>query len=210
MRIGMLTGGGDCPGLNAVIRAVVTKGEGVYGHEIVGFRHGWRGLIEDETMDLSVSAMRTLSRKGGTVLGTSRTNPFKSEDGVARLLDTLQRQRIDALIAIGGEDTLGVAAKLGEQGVLCVGVPKTIDNDLSGTDYTFGFQTAVSKPTERSVPQTSLSIVFGAHTMRTPASASVPAALRVPSPPTQTSASMRSCFTVSSTASIPPSASSGW
>jgi 6-phosphofructokinase 1 len=148
MRIGMLTGGGDCPGLNAVIRAVVTKGEGVYGHEIIGFRHGWRGLIEDETMDLSVSAMRSLSRRGGTVLGTSRTNPFKSDDGVARLLDTLQRQRIDALITIGGEDTLGVAAKLAEHGVQCVGVPKTIDNDLSGTDYTFGFQTAVQIATE--------------------------------------------------------------
>jgi len=148
MRIGMLTGGGDCPGLNAVIRAVVTKGEGIYGHEIIGFRHGWRGLIEDETMELSVTSVRSLARRGGTVLGTARTNPFKTEDGVARILDTLKRQRIDALIAIGGEDTLGVAAKLGEVGVNCVGVPKTIDNDLSGTDYTFGFQTAVQIATE--------------------------------------------------------------
>jgi 6-phosphofructokinase 1 len=127
---------------------VVTKGEGVYGHEIVGFRHGWRGLIEDETMDLSVSSVRSLARRGGTVLGTSRTNPFKSDDGVARLLDTLTRQRIDALIAIGGEDTLGVAAKLGAEGVRCVGVPKTIDNDLSGTEVTFGFDTAVQTATE--------------------------------------------------------------
>jgi 6-phosphofructokinase 1 len=148
MRIGMLTGGGDCPGLNAVIRAVVTKGEGVYGHEIIGFRHGWRGLIDDETMELSVSSVRTIARRGGTVLGTSRTNPYKTDEGVSRILDTLKRQRIDALIAIGGEDTLGVAARLGDEGVQCVGVPKTIDNDLSGTDYTFGFQTAVQIATE--------------------------------------------------------------
>jgi ATP-dependent phosphofructokinase / diphosphate-dependent phosphofructokinase len=132
MRIGILTGGGDCPGLNAVIRAVVRKGEGIYGHEIVGFRHGWRGVLDGETMELTISSTRGLLHRGGTILGTSRTN-----------LDTLGRERIDALVAIGGEDTLGVAAKLGGEGVSVVGVPKTIDNDLSATDVTFGFDTAV-------------------------------------------------------------------
>ena len=143
MRIGMLTGGGDCPGLNAVIRAVVRKGEGIYGHELVGFRHGWRGVIDDETMELTVPNTRGLVHRGGTILGTSRTNPLKTEDGVARALDTLERDHIDALIVIGGDDTLGVAAHLGDLGVSVVGVPKTIDNDLAATDFTFGFQTAV-------------------------------------------------------------------
>jgi 6-phosphofructokinase 1 len=143
MRIGILTGGGDCPGLNAVIRAVVRKGEGIYGHEIVGFRHGWRGVLEDETMELTISSTRGLLHRGGTILGTSRTNPYKTEGGVGATLETLQREHIDALVAIGGEDTLGVAAKLGGEGVSVVGVPKTIDNDLSATDVTFGFDTAV-------------------------------------------------------------------
>jgi 6-phosphofructokinase 1 len=143
MRIGMLTGGGDCPGLNAVIRAVVRKGEGIYGHELVGFRHGWRGVIEDETMELSIAGTRGLIHRGGTVLGTSRTNPFKADDGVARVLDTLAREHIDALVVIGGEDTLGVADQLAAHGVESVGVPKTIDNDLGATDFTFGFHTAV-------------------------------------------------------------------
>ncbi|MFI5053547.1 MAG: 6-phosphofructokinase [Acidimicrobiia bacterium] len=148
MRIGMLTGGGDCPGLNAVIRAVVRKGEGVYGHELLGFRHGWRGLLGDEVIDLTEDVTRGLLRRGGTILGTSRTNPYASDDGVARVLDTLDRERVDALIVIGGDDTLGVAARLGGEGVHCVGVPKTIDNDLSGTDFTFGFQTAVQIATD--------------------------------------------------------------
>jgi len=143
MRIGVLTGGGDCPGLNAVIRAVVRKGEGSYGHELVGFRHGWRGVIDDEVVPLTIATTRGLLRRGGTILGTSRTNPIKSEGGVAAVLATLERQRIDALIAIGGEDTLGVAEKLGADGVCAIGVPKTIDNDLSATDFTFGFHTAV-------------------------------------------------------------------
>jgi 6-phosphofructokinase 1 len=143
MRIGILTGGGDCPGLNAVIRAVVRKGEGIYGHEIVGFRHGWRGVLDGETMELTISSTRGLLHRGGTILGTSRTNPYKTEGGVEAALDTLGRERIDALVAIGGEDTLGVAAKLGGEGVSVVGVPKTIDNDLSATDVTFGFDTAV-------------------------------------------------------------------
>ena len=143
MRIGILTGGGDCPGLNAVIRAVVRKGEGVHGHEIVGFRHGWRGVLDGETVELTVSSTRGLLHRGGTILGTSRTNPYKTDGGVAAALDTLGRENINALIAIGGEDTLGVAAKLGGEGVSVVGVPKTIDNDLSATDMTFGFDTAV-------------------------------------------------------------------
>ena len=148
MRVGVLTGGGDCPGLNAVIRAVVRKGEGVYGHNVVGFRHGWRGVIECEMVDLTKTSTRGILPSGGTILGSSRTNPFKSEDGVARVLDTLKRERIDALIVIGGEDTLGVAAKLGGEGANVVGVPKTIDNDLSATEVTFGFDTAVQTATD--------------------------------------------------------------
>ncbi len=144
MRIGVLTGGGDCPGLNAVIRAVVRKGVGVYGHEFVGFRDGWKGPLEGITMSLGVPEVRGILPRGGTILGSSRTNPFKVDDGFERITTTLHEQRIDALIAIGGEDTLGVATRLGELGVNVVGVPKTIDNDLNATDYTFGFDTAVN------------------------------------------------------------------
>jgi ATP-dependent phosphofructokinase / diphosphate-dependent phosphofructokinase len=148
MRIGMLTGGGDCPGLNAVIRAVVRKGEGQYGHTIVGYRHGWRGVVEGQSMELGQATVRGLLPRGGTILGTSRTNPYKSDDGPRRVLSTLKRDRIDALIAIGGEDTLGVANRLSHDGVRVVGVPKTIDNDLSATDFTFGFHTAVQIATD--------------------------------------------------------------
>jgi 6-phosphofructokinase 1 len=148
MRIGMLTGGGDCPGLNAVIRAVVRKGEGHYGHNIVGYRHGWRGVMQGESVDLHVANVRGLLPRGGTILGTSRTNPFKSEDGPSRVKTTLSRDNVQALIAIGGEDTLGVAHKLHADGVQVVGVPKTIDNDLSATDFTFGFHTAVQIATD--------------------------------------------------------------
>jgi 6-phosphofructokinase 1 len=143
MRVAMLTGGGDCPGLNAVMRAVVRKGERHYGDELVGFLDGWRGLVEGRSMDLSVERFRGLLPRGGTLLGSSRTNPFKIDGGVERCQATLVDQRIDALVAIGGEDTLGVAAKLFDAGVHVVGVPKTIDNDLSGTELTFGFDTAV-------------------------------------------------------------------
>ncbi len=143
MRIGILTGGGDCPGLNAVIRAVVRKGEGTYGHQIIGFRHGWRGVVEDHTVELSVAATHGILHRGGTIIGTSRTNPFNQDDGVAAVLRTLEQERIDALIPIGGEDTLGVAHRLASDGVRCIGVPKTIDNDLSATDVTVGFDTAV-------------------------------------------------------------------
>lgn len=144
MRVGVLTGGGDCPGLNAVIRAVVRKGAPVYGYEFVGFRDGWRGPLEGDTMPLDVSVVRGVLPRGGTILGSSRTNPLKVEDGVERIKDNLAGLGVDALIAVGGEDTLGVARRLYEQGVNVVGVPKTIDNDLDATDYTFGFDTAVN------------------------------------------------------------------
>ncbi len=143
MRIGVLTGGGDCPGLNAVIRAVVRKGVEVYGHEFVGFRDGWRGPLEGVTMELGVAEVRGILPRGGTILGSSRTNPLKVEGGVEKIAANLRTLGVDALIAIGGEDTLGVATTLAAAGVNVVGVPKTIDNDLSGTDYTFGFDTAV-------------------------------------------------------------------
>ena len=143
MRVGVLTGGGDCPGLNAVIRAVVRKGERAYGDELVGFADGWRGLIEGHTLPLDVERCRGILPRGGTILGSSRTNPFKLEQGVERALKTLESLSVDALVAIGGEDTLGVAAKLFAEGVAVVGVPKTIDNDLSATELTFGFHTAV-------------------------------------------------------------------
>jgi ATP-dependent phosphofructokinase / diphosphate-dependent phosphofructokinase len=144
VRIGVLTGGGDCPGLNAVIRAVVRKGIGVHGHDFVGFRDGWGGPLEALTMPLGIPEVRGILPRGGTILGSSRTNPFKVDGGVARITENLHRLGIDALIAIGGEDTLGVATKLAEQGVHVIGVPKTIDNDLNATDYTFGFDTAVN------------------------------------------------------------------
>jgi 6-phosphofructokinase 1 len=140
----VLTGGGDCPGLNAVIRAVVRKGVGVYGHEFVGFRDGWKGPLENMTRPLGVPEVRGILPRGGTILGSSRTNPLKVEGGIDTIRENLHRLRVDALIAIGGEDTLGVATKLHEYGVNVVGVPKTIDNDLNATDYTFGFDTAVN------------------------------------------------------------------
>ncbi|GAA3736492.1 6-phosphofructokinase [Salinactinospora qingdaonensis] len=148
MRIGVLTGGGDCPGLNAVIRAVVRKGIKDYGYEFVGFRDGWRGPLEGDTMPLDRAAVRGILPRGGTILGSSRTNPIKIEGGVERIKDNLAGANIDALVAIGGEDTLGVARQLTDAGLPVVGVPKTIDNDLSATDYTFGFDTAVNIATE--------------------------------------------------------------
>jgi 6-phosphofructokinase 1 len=147
-RIGLLTGGGDCPGLNAVIRAVVRKGVNAYGHELLGFRHGWAGVLTGEAMPLTLDTTRGILHRGGTILGTSRTNPYREEGGPAQVAATLERLGIDALIPIGGEDTLGVARRLAGEGVPVVGVPKTIDNDLAGTDVTFGFQTAVQIATE--------------------------------------------------------------
>lgn len=148
MRIGVLTGGGDCPGLNAVIRAVVRKGVQTFDDEFIGFRDGWRGPLEDDARELGVADVRGILPRGGTILGSSRTNPFAVEGGVERIRATLESRGCDALIAIGGEDTLGVATRLAELGVAVVGVPKTIDNDLSGTDFTFGFDTAVNIATE--------------------------------------------------------------
>src|ERR1700728_1493321 len=142
MKIGMLTGGGDCPGLNAVIRAVVRKGIFTYEDEFIGFMEGWRGVLEDISVPLNLDAVGGILPRGGTILRTSRTNPSKRPDGIARCLATLEKNQIEALIAIGGDDTLSVAQKLHERGAKVVGVPKTIDNDLGGTDYTFGFDTA--------------------------------------------------------------------
>ncbi|MFD0142320.1 MULTISPECIES: 6-phosphofructokinase [unclassified Streptomyces] len=149
MRVGVLTGGGDCPGLNAVIRAIVRKGVQEYDYEFTGFRDGWRGPLEGVAVPLDIPTVRGILPRGGTILGSSRTNPLTAENGIRRIKENLAKYEIDALIAIGGEDTLGAAARLvDEYGVRCVGVPKTIDNDLSATDYTFGFDTAVGIATE--------------------------------------------------------------
>ena len=142
MKIGVLTGGGDCPGLNAVIRAVVRKGIFHYQDEFVGFLEGWRGVIEDKHTPLNLDSIAGILPRGGTILRTSRTNPSKRPDGVERCLKTIAANKLDALVAIGGDDTLSVAQKLHENGAKVIGVPKTIDNDLGGTDYTFGFDTA--------------------------------------------------------------------
>jgi 6-phosphofructokinase 1 len=148
MRIGLLTGGGNCPGLNAVIRAVVRKAVDSYGDEVIGFRDGWRGVMDDDFEVLTIESTRGILPRGGTILGSSRTNPFAREDGVGRVLATISRHGLEGLIPIGGEDTLGVANRLQEEGVNVVGVPKTIDNDLGGTDLTFGFDTALQVATD--------------------------------------------------------------
>ncbi|MDD5476990.1 MAG: 6-phosphofructokinase [Candidatus Omnitrophica bacterium] len=143
-RIGILTGGGDCPGLNPVIRAVVRKGL-LEGYEIVGIKNGWKGLVENDTLRLDINAVSGILPKGGTILGTSRTNPYKKEGDLQKVKDNFKKMGLDALVAVGGEDTLGVASKLVKDGLPnIVGVPKTIDNDLSATDYTFGFDTALN------------------------------------------------------------------
>ncbi len=148
MRVGILTGGGDCPGLNAVIRAIVRKGIDHYGDEFTGIKYGWAGLINGNMEPLGKDKISGILPRGGTILGTSRTNPYKVDGGVEKSLKTLKDNKLEALIAMGGEDTLGVANKLHKEGVNVVGVPKTIDNDLSGTDYTFGFDTATQIVTE--------------------------------------------------------------
>ncbi len=148
MRIGILTGGGDCPGLNAVIRAIVRKGTDQYGDHLLGFRDGWRGVLEDVADELTVDSTRGILPRGGTILGSSRTNVFKRENGVALVRETFDRRELAGLIAIGGEDTLGAAHRLYQEGLNVVGVPKTIDNDLSATDVTFGFDTALHVATE--------------------------------------------------------------
>jgi phosphofructokinase-like protein len=148
MKVAILTGGGDAPGTNAVIRAVVRKGIDRYGYEMLGIKDGWRGLMDLEVVPLSLNSVSGIMARGGTILGTSRTNPFKQEGGPQKIMDNIKKLGIDALVAIGGDDTLGVAQKLYEMGLPVVGVPKTIDNDLTCTDYTFGFNTAVSIATE--------------------------------------------------------------
>src|SRR3989440_7694781 len=148
MRVGLLTGGGDCPGLNAVIRAVVRKGIESHDWECVGFRNGWKGPLEGDSRPLGLDDVEDILARGGTILRSSRTNPYKIDGGVDKIKAVLAEQGIDALVAIGGEDTLGVAKKLTDDGVGVVGVPKTIDNDLAATDYTFGFDTAVHIATE--------------------------------------------------------------
>ncbi len=150
-RVGLLTGGGDCPGLNAVIRAVVRRGLRDGEHSVLGFRHGWAGVLSDDAIELTLASTAGILPRGGTILGTSRTNPFaegEDERGLQTIRRTLAARGIDALIPIGGEDTLGVALRLHREGVPVVGVPKTIDNDLGGTDVTFGFQTAVQIVTD--------------------------------------------------------------
>src|SRR5437588_2184471 len=148
VRIGVLTGGGDCPGLNAVSRGVVRKAIDHYGDAVIGFRDGWRGVLEDYFEELTIESTRGILPRGGTILGSSRTNPYKRDDGVQRVRDTFASHNLEGLVAIGGEDTLGVAARLGQDGVNVIGVPKTIDNDLGGTDLTFGFDTALQVATD--------------------------------------------------------------
>lgn len=148
MKVGVLSGGGDAPGINAVIRAVVRKGIQNYGYEVVGIKDGWNGLLKGEYMQLNLNSVSGILPRGGSILGTSRTNPFKDERGPDKLLENVKKAGIEAVIAIGGDDTLSIAHKLGELGLKSVGVPKTIDNDLAGTDYTFGFNTAVAIATE--------------------------------------------------------------
>lgn len=144
MKVGILSGGGDAPGINAVIRAVVRKAIQDHGYETVGVRDGWRGLVDGEFVPLDLMKTSGMLPRGGSILGTSRTNPFKREGGPERILENARKMGIGAVVVIGGDDTLGVAHKMNELGLPCVGVPKTIDNDLACTDYTFGFQTAVS------------------------------------------------------------------
>lgn len=148
MTIGILTSGGDCPGLNAVIRGAVLKGTQIYGQEFVGFRDGWRGVVESDVVPLVRKDIQGISKQGGTILGTSRTNPFEANGGADVVRANMERLGVDSLIAIGGEGTLAAAKRLTDAGIKIVGVPKTVDNDLSATDYTFGFDTAVQIATE--------------------------------------------------------------
>jgi phosphofructokinase-like protein len=148
MRVAILTGGGDCPGLNAVIRGVVRRAITSYGYDVLGIKNGWKGLIDGEVEPLGLYAVSGILHRGGTILGTSRTNPMRSQDDFLRIKENLKRYEIDALIAVGGDDTLSAAAALHKEGIKVVGVPKTIDNDIMGTDFTFGFNTAVSIVTE--------------------------------------------------------------
>lgn len=147
MKVGVLTGGGDCPGLNAAVRAVVYRAQ-AKGHEVEGFLDGWKGLVDGRTVPLTRARVQGVVGKGGTILGSSRTNPFKTEDGASRVLATLRERKIDALVAIGGDDTLTAGRELFRRGGKVVGVPKTMDNDVNATDWTFGFDSASSVATE--------------------------------------------------------------
>ncbi|MFN8016378.1 MAG: 6-phosphofructokinase [Acidimicrobiia bacterium] len=148
MRVGVLTGGGDCPGLNAVIRAIIRKGEAVHGHSLVGYKYGWKGLVEGESIELSIDGSRGLLHRGGTILGTSRLSPTQIEDGANKVKATMEADNLDAIIAIGGEGTLSGATAMHKEGINVIGVPKTIDNDINATDITFGFHTAVQIATD--------------------------------------------------------------
>lgn len=148
MRIGILTGGGDCPGLNAAIRAVVRRAVTEYDDHVLGIKNGWEGLVESDVEPLSLYSISGILPKGGTILGTSRRNPLRLDDGMKKILDNVAKYEFDALVVIGGDDTLGIANKLGEKGLKFVGIPKTLDNDLQGTDQAFGYDTAVSIATD--------------------------------------------------------------
>src|SRR5947208_6248147 len=149
MRVGVLTGGGDCPGLNAAIRAIVRKGVDRYGHAVIGFRDGWRGVLENQTTELTLESTRGIIHRGGTILGSSRTNPYQDgQDGAPRVRETLQSLHLDGLIAIGGEDTLGVASNLSDAGLKVLGLPKTIDVTVGGPGLTFGRSRALQGATE--------------------------------------------------------------
>lgn len=148
MRIGVLTGGGDCPGLNAAIRAVTRRAIAAYDDQVLGIKHGWDGLIEGNVEPLSLYSVSGILPKGGTILGTSRHNPLQREDNLAKMVENYQRYEMNAIVAIGGEDTLGVAQALSKKGLNFVGIPKSIDNDVPGTDFSFGFDTAVTIATE--------------------------------------------------------------
>jgi phosphofructokinase-like protein len=148
MRVGILTGGGDCPGLNAVIRGVTRRAIATYDYDVLGIRNGWRGLVSGDVEPLGLYAVSGILHRGGTILGTSRTNPTKNRDDFRRAMDNIKRYEIDALIAVGGDDTLSAGLALHKEGINVVGIPKTIDNDIKGTDFTFGFNTAVSIVTE--------------------------------------------------------------
>jgi phosphofructokinase-like protein len=147
-RIGVLTGGGDCPGLNAAIRAVVRKGTDVHGHTVLGYRNGWRGVMDGISVPLDRNAVRGILHRGGTMLGSSAASPVRTDGGIGRVKETFERDALDALVAIGGEGTLTNAARLADEGLPIVGIPKTIDNDIAATDYTFGFHTAVQVATD--------------------------------------------------------------
>lgn len=148
MRVGILTGGGDCPGLNAALRAIVKHAEKQHGHSLVGFRHGWRGVAEGDLLDLTREHVRNVLPLGGTLLGTSRYHPRDKDGGIDKVLETLRAERIESLVCLGGDGTIGVAAKLSKRGIRVVAIPKTIDNDVAGTDRSIGFDTAVAIATE--------------------------------------------------------------